>query len=132
MNTLFIGKSISVLSNSVSSEAFVLIAFVMPMMIVFLIDHRVYKPPTTIAPTPTYRICSAHIAKNFSTSFPVVPQPFIKPYMGTKIPNPITPPKNMNEAIRIPTINPTESNAIDRSIPAYSLVPRKENAPSTV
>ena len=53
MNTLFIGKSISVLSSSESSEDLDLIAFDIPMMIVFLMDHRVYNPPTTIVPTPT-------------------------------------------------------------------------------
>ena len=57
MKTLFIGKSISVLSNSSSEDDFVLIALDIPVMIVLRIDQRVYNPPRTIAPTPTYLTC---------------------------------------------------------------------------
>ena len=57
--------------------------------------------------------------------FPLPGQPLIRPYSGTNIPKPITPPRKMNEAIRSPTMNPTERSASESSAPAYNLVPMK-------
>ena len=89
----------------------------MPVMILFRIDHRVYNPPTTIAPTPAYLICVAQIPLNCSTLESPGPHPFINPYIGTKTMKPSIPPKKINDAILMPTINPTDNNATERSIP---------------
>ena len=117
MKTNRIGKSISVLSRFSSSAVEVLRALEMPVMILFRIDHRVYNPPTTIAPTPAYLICVAQIPLNCSTLESPGPHPFINPYIGTKTMKPSIPPKKINDAILMPTINPTDNNATERSIP---------------
>ena len=118
MKTLFIGKSISVRSNSSSVEDFVLMALLIPVIIVLRMDHRVYNPPRTIAPTPTYLTCCRQIMSKLSTELPAEPQPFIRPYIGTSNPKPIIPPRKINDAILIPTIKPTDNRATERSIPA--------------
>ena len=106
-----------------------MIALPTPTAIVLLIDQRVYIPPTTIAPTPTNRICSDHKAMNASAGSIPTGHPCKIPRIGTNTINPITPPRKMNEAIRIPTIYPTETKARLISNPMYSLVPRKSIAP---
>ena len=77
------------------------------------------RPPTTIAPTPRYRICEVQIPQPVSIASCPAPTEMSLAMIcqGIAIHQLMTPPANTKNEMRSPTIYPTPINAGDKLTP---------------